>query len=106
MPISEKTIIAKLSSGELDYTVHAIFEAAQDLFFVDEIETALLRCEIIENDEERSRCLVCGRLPAAVTVHVVLDYADWLVDPQQHLVAVTVYRPDPDVWIDGRIRNA
>lgn len=62
MPISEKTIIAKLSAGELDYTVHAVFEAAQDLLFVDEIEAALLRCEIIENNEARSRCLACGRM--------------------------------------------
>lgn len=105
MPITATVVREKTAAGEVDFTVHAIFEAAEDLIFVDEAEDALLSGEIIENDTERSRCLVCGRTRAGGLVHVVIDYLDWLTDPRSHVVAVTVYRPDPNRWIDGRLRK-
>lgn len=105
MPITDKAIRAKLAAGEIDFTVHALFEAAEDLIFVDEIETALGSGKIIENDDDRRRCLVCASLALGGLVHIVLDYSDWLLDPICNLVVVTVYQPNPDKWIDGRIRR-
>ena len=105
MPISESAIQEKLSSGNMDFTVHAVFEAAEDLLFIDEIEDAVMKADIIEDDAERGRCLVCGSIGRGRLVHVVIDYSDWLRDPDAHLVVVTVYRPDPDLWIDGRVRK-
>lgn len=104
MPITEKAIRAKLAVGEIDFTVHAIIEAAEDLIFVEEIESALSTGEIIEDDESRHRCLLCASL-ASGFIHVVLDYGDWLLEPASNLVVVTVYRPDPDEWIDERTRK-
>ncbi|HWL93557.1 MAG TPA: DUF4258 domain-containing protein [Phycisphaerae bacterium] len=57
MQISEKVIRTKVATGQLDFSVHAIFEAAADLLFVDEIETAMARGEIIEDDTPRHQCL-------------------------------------------------
>ncbi len=105
MPITETVIRAKTTAGEVDFTVHAVFEAAGDLVFVDEVEQALLSGEIIEDDTKRSRCLVCSRVASAGLLHVVIDYSDWLVDADSGLVVVTVYRPDPNRWIDGRVRR-
>ena len=105
MVISNATIHEKVAAGELDFTVHAVFEAAEDYIFVSEVEQALLSGEIIEDDPPRSRCIVCGRISPSGLVHVVVEYADWLVDNQSNLVVVTVYRPDPERWIDGRVRK-
>ena len=105
MRISQELIRARLAAGLLDFTVHAIFEAAADLVFVEEIEGAITAGEIIEDDAERGRCLVCGPIPPGGLLHIVVDYADMLADPESSLVVVTVYRPDPDSWIDGRIRR-
>ena len=38
-------------------------------------------------------------------VHIVVEYADYAGDPEAHLVVVTVYPPDPERWIDGRLRR-
>ncbi len=105
MAITESALQAKVAAGAVDFTVHAVFEAADDYLFVDEIEHALSVSEIIEDDESRWRCLVCGKLADGGLVHVVLDYADWLNDPESHLAVITVYRPDPRLWIDGRVRR-
>ena len=105
MPISATVIRAKTAAGAVDFTVHAVFQAAEDSVFVDEVEEALQSCDIIENDIDRARCLVCGRVPSTGLLHVVIDYSDWSVDPEAALIIVTVYRPDPDRWIDGRIRR-
>jgi len=35
MPITGTVIRAKTAAGEVDFTVHAVFEAAGDLVFVD-----------------------------------------------------------------------
>lgn len=72
---------------------------------MDEIESVLTAGEIIEDENERGRCLLCGRVTSGGLVHVVVDYSDWLNDPDASLVVVTVYRPDPARWIDGRIRR-
>ena len=105
MPITEAVIHAKVTGGKVDFTAHAVFEAAEDLVFVDEIEGVLAVGEIIEDDPDRSRCLVCGRLREGGRLHAVIDYLDWLADPEANLVVVTVYRPHPDEWIDGGRRR-
>lgn len=105
MRISDEIIRTKITAGEIDFTVHAIFEAAEDLIFVDEVETALLAAEIIEQHEDRSRCLVRGSAAGIGLLHAVIEYSDWLGDPACNLVVVTVYRPDPALWIDGRTRR-
>jgi len=105
MPITVTVIRTKTDASEVDFTVHAVFEAAEDLVFVHEVQQALSSGEIIENNTQRSRCLVCGQVASGGLVHVVIDYSDWLVDADSHLVVVTVYRPDPNRWIDGRVRR-
>ena len=105
MLISASVIKSKLAAEAVDFTVHAVFEAARDDIFVDEIEQALCECEIIADFPQRGRCLVWGRLPSGEPVHVVVEYADYAGDPEAHLVVVTVYRPDPERWIDGRMRR-
>lgn len=105
MPISAAAIAIQLSLGKINFVVHAFFEAADDFIFVDEIERALANCEIIEDDADRERCLVLGRLPDGGPVHVVIDYGDWLADVDRHLSIITAYRPDPARWLDGRTRR-
>ena len=50
MPITPTVIREKITAGEVDFTVHAVFEAAEDLVFVHEVEQVLLSGEIIGND--------------------------------------------------------
>ena len=105
MPISMDAIRHKLARGQVDLVLHAVTEALDDLIFIDELETALPAGEIIEDDAERSRCLVFISLGTSEFVHVVVEYAEWLLDPEADLTIVTVYRPDPARWIDGRRRR-
>jgi hypothetical protein len=73
--------------------------------FLNEIEHVVATGEIIENMPDRGRCLLLGRVPSGGFLHAVIDYADWFDDPESLIHVVTVYRPDPDEWVDGRIRR-
>jgi len=91
--------------GEVDFTIHALFEAASDLIFVDEIEQALPAGEIIEYVTDRNRCVILCHISRNEPIHVVIEFEDWAMNPSNSVVVITVYRPDPAKWIDSRMRR-
>ncbi|MDW8214169.1 MAG: DUF4258 domain-containing protein [Roseiflexaceae bacterium] len=70
----------------------------------DEIFFSVLHGEIIEDyptDKPYPSCLIYGESFAGEPIHSV-----WAYNPvTQWAVLVTVYRPDPDRWINWRIRR-
>ncbi len=69
------------------------------------IEEAILslECKIIEdypNDPRGPSCLVLGFTAQNLPIHVLCGMREPKV-----LIIITVYRPDPDKWIDWQIRR-
>ncbi len=78
---------------------HADEEAEADALTFDEIYFSVLHGEIIEDypdDKPYPSCLVYGMTFGGDPVHSVWAYNE----ENQWAVLVTVYRPDPDRWIN------
>lgn len=85
-------------------TDHADEEAEDDRLSFDEIFHSVLYGEIIEeysNNNPYPRYLIYGENFAGEPIHTVWDY-DQETDTA---ILVTVYRPDPQRWLNNRIRR-
>ena len=86
-------------------TLHAEVERDADQVAMHEIEEALLssKAKIIEdypNDPRGHSCLILGFTKESLPIHILCGIAETDV-----LLIITVYRPDPDEWIDWQIRK-
>lgn len=86
-------------------TLHAEFERDADQITIEEIEEALFspKAKIIEdypNDPRGHSCLVLGFTKQKHPIHIVCGIGE-----HETLVVITVYRPDPEEWIDWQIRK-
>lgn len=85
-------------------TFHAEVEREADKIFISEIEEAFSsdRSEIIEDYPEDKRghsSLVLGFANEGLPIHMVCAIHEDV------LVIITLYRPDPELWVDWRIRK-
>jgi len=96
-------IIDAIRHSRVRITDHADEEAADDSLTFDEIYCSVLHGEVIEayhNDKPYPSCLILGRNFTGAPIHSV-----WAYNPDnQWAVLVTVYRPDPERWIDWKVR--
>jgi len=86
-------------------TLHAENERDADQITLEEIETALLssKGEVIEdypNDPRGSSSLILGFTAQDQPIHILCGMKDPTL-----LIIVTVYRPNPDKWINWQIRK-
>ncbi len=92
-----------ISQGMVRITDHADEQAADDALTLNEIYFSVMHGKIIEEypkDKPYPSCLVMGRNCAAEPVHSV-----WAFNSEnQWAVLITVYRPDPNRWIDWKVR--
>lgn len=84
-------------------TLHAERERDADKITRREIEEAILseKAEIIEDYPEDPRgesCLVLGFTSEDEPIHIVCDISSTII-------IITVYRPDPELWIEWRKRE-
>lgn len=97
-------IIEAIRQNRIRITDHADEEAQADLLSFDEIFFSVLNGEIIEDyptDKPYPSCLIYGKSFAGEPIHSV-----WAYNPAtQWAVLITVYRPDPNRWIEWRIRR-
>jgi hypothetical protein len=102
MDIAE--ICEAIRAGRVRITDHADEEAAADGLTLAEIYRSTLDGEIIEGyptDTPYPSCLIYGRTSTGEPVHSVWAHnAD-----TRWAVLVTVYRPDPALWINWRERR-
>jgi hypothetical protein len=99
------TIQRKVNADEYAFVGHAIVEGRKDGITPHDVRRVLLSGEIIEKYPERCRCLVLGYTNDDMPVHVTLEFCDWLEDPNQDIVVVTVYVPDKTTWLWDRKRK-
>ena len=97
-------IIEAIRHDRIRITDHADEEAQADRLSFDEIFTSVLHGEVIEDypdDRPYPSCLVYGDTFSDQPVHSVWAYnraTGWAA-------LITVYRPDPERWLDWRIRR-
>lgn len=97
-------IIEAIRANRVRITDHADEEAEADRLSFDEISFPVLHGEIIEEyptDRPYPSCLIYGRALGGDPVHSVWAYNEH----NQWAVMITVYRPDPDLWINWRERR-
>lgn len=100
-----KEIKSVVGRKEYWLTLHAEVERDADQITLHEIEEALLssNTKIIEdypNDPRGHSCLILGFTKEGLPIHVVCG-----VGEKDTLLIITVYRPDPDEWVDWQIRK-
>ena len=90
--------------GRVRVTDHAQDEAERDQLSYDDIFVSVFQGEVIEDypdDMPYPSCLIYGSTSSQETVHSV-----WAYSRETGLaVLITVYRPDPSLWIDWRVRR-
>lgn len=97
-------IINAINLDRIRITDHAYEEADADHLFLEEILFSVLNGEIIEdypNDKPYPSCLVYGKTFNDVPIHSV-----WAFDEKsKSAIMITVYKPDPDLWIEWKERR-
>ena len=99
-----EALVDAIRSNRVRITDHADEEAQADGLSYEEIYFSVLQGEIIEEyptDRPFPSCLVYGATFSEDAIHSVWAYnreTGWAV-------LVTVYRPDPNRWIDWRTRR-
>jgi hypothetical protein len=93
----------KIARGEFEFSQHAIGQSAIRGITILEIRETFATGEIIEDypdDKYGPSCLVLGFTVEGRPLHVQCSY------PSRPLVKfVTMYEPDPRLWIDYRTRR-
>lgn len=98
-------IIDAIRHNRIRITDHADEEAQADQLSFDEIFFSVLQGEIIEEypaDKPYPSCLIYGNSFTGEPIHSVWAYNE----ETKWAVLITVYRPDPERWIDWRTRRA
>jgi len=95
---------SKIASGQFEFSQHAVDQSIIRHISVQEIREAFTNSQIIEDypdDQYGPSCLVLGFTLADRPLHILCSY------PSRPLVKiVTLYEPDPDLWIDFRTRRS
>jgi len=97
-------IIEAIRANRVRITDHADEEAESDELTFDEIYFSVFHGEIIEDyptDKPYPSCLIYGQTFSGDPVHSVWAYNE----ENRWAVLITVYRPDPDMWINWRKRR-
>ena len=102
--IKIESIIESIKEGRIRITDHADEEATNDGISFDEIFESIPTGEIIEqypDDKPYPSCLIFSKNFRDEPIHSVWAYNQ----NTQSSVLITVYRPDPKQWIDGKVRR-
>ena len=93
-----------INIGRHEISIHADEKIDNDLITIGDIFASVQDGEVIEDypdDRPFPSCLIYGRAHGTEPLHSV-----WGYDEDERLaVLITVYRPDPDRWVEWRIRR-
>jgi hypothetical protein len=97
-------IRAKFARRQYEFSKHAVDQSIIRDIGVTDVEDAISgQSEIIEDypdDKYGPSCLIRGFTKAGRPLHIQCSY------PTRSLVKIiTLYEPDPDLWIDLRLRR-
>jgi hypothetical protein len=94
----------KIATRQYEFSKHAVDQTIIRDISVAELEEAISnRSEVIEDypeDKYGPSCLILGFTAAERALHVQCSY------PSRSMIKiVTVYEPNPDLWVDLRTRK-
>jgi hypothetical protein len=93
----------KIEAGEFEFSKHAVDQSIVRRISVQEVREIFADAEVIEDypdDKYGPSCLIFGRTREGRPLHIQCSY------PSRPLVSIiTLYEPDPDLWIDSRMRR-
>jgi hypothetical protein len=94
----------KIAAGEFEFSRHAVGQSILRRISVRELREAMVKAELIEdypNDKYGPSCLLLGYTRAHRPLHVQCSY------PSRALLKIiTLYEPDPTLWIDLKVRKS
>jgi len=94
----------KIVQRQYEFSKHAVDQSIIRDIRVAEVEEAISgRCEIIEDypdDKYGPSCLILGFTKAGRPFHLQCSYSS-----RQLIKVITLYEPDPDLWVDFRVRK-
>lgn len=93
-----------INEDKIRITDHADEEAQNDNLSFEEVYYSVKKGEIIEdypNDKPYPSCLIYGRNVKQEPIHSVWAYNE----ENGWAVLITVYKPDPERWIDFKLRK-
>ena len=93
----------KIAQNQFEFTQHAVDQSILRHISVQELHEAIEHSEIIEDyphDKYGPSCLILGFTQAGRPLHIQCSY------PSRPLVKIiTLYQPDPKLWIDLKVRR-
>lgn len=93
----------KIAIGQFEFSQHAVDQSIIRHISAQEVREAIAEAEIIEdypNDKYGPSCLLLGFTQAGRPLHIQCSY------PSRLLVKIiTLYEPNPRLWIDLRLRS-
>ena len=94
---------SKISQNAFEFSKHAVDQTILRNISVQEIRDVINNGEIIEDytdDKYGPSCLIFGVTQIGRPIHIQCSY------PSRPIVkVVTVYEPNPDRWIDYKVRR-
>lgn len=93
----------KFRLGQFEFAEHTADQTIHRHIQVEELLQAVTSAEVVEDypgDKYGSSCLILGYTEEGRPLHIHCSY------PSRELIRViTVYEPDPSIWIDFRSRK-
>jgi hypothetical protein len=96
-------IRVKVMADEFEFTRHALDQSILRRIAVKDVREAIQNAELIENypdDKYGPSCLVLGFTNNGRLLHVHFSYPSRPI-----LKVITLYQPDPALWIDNKVRR-
>ena len=94
---------SKISQNAFEFSKHAVDQTILRNISVQEIRDVINNGEIIEDypdDKYGPSCLIFGVTQIGRPIHIQCSYPSRLI-----FKVVTVYEPNPDRWIDYKVRR-
>ncbi len=93
----------RVALGDVEFSQHAVDQAIIRHISVQELREAIAGGEVIEvypDDKYGPSCLIFGMTRVGRPIHAQCS------DPSRPIVKiVTVYEPDPAIWIEFKVRR-
>ena len=94
---------SKIAANQFEFTKHALDQSILRGITVQELREAIASGEVIEDypeDKYGPSCLVFGLTKVDRAIHIQCSH------PSRELVKIiTLYQPDPEQWIDYKVRR-
>lgn len=103
MPVIDE-IRKKVAADEFELSKHAVDQSIIRRVRMSEMREAISNGEVIEDypeDKYGPSCLIYGKTAGGRAIHVQCSYPS-----RQVVKVITVYEPDPERWIDFKVRRS